>query len=107
MVKRGSVTLFANIFEEPVLTPVNSASLRQKKIDCIIDFYYYTGRKTDYKYSRLLETVSHTFFLSPFTLHDIIQGNLDKLTLLKQEFKDRPVEKLQKEMVKKWPHLVW
>lgn len=106
---RGANTLFKDIFEEPAeeSAPSKAPSFRKKKIDCIIDFYYYTGRKTGKSYPNILEILGDVFFLSAFTLHDIMQANYDKLALMKQEWKDQPVEKLQKHLVKKWPYIVW
>lgn len=104
---RGTITLFKNIFEEPATKPANAPTLREKKVMCLIDFYYYTGIKTKKSYSALLDEVSQAFFLSTITIHDIIQQNLYMLTELKQSWKERPIEHIQKDMQKKWPHLQW
>lgn len=107
MSQRGAITLFSDIFSEPAKPISGSQSLRQKKIECIIDFYYFTGKKTGLKYEGLMEKCSEAFFLSTFTLHDIMQGNLDKLLVLKKLWKDESIDKLQKHLAKKWPHLIW
>lgn len=98
-----------------VKTAGEEPSLRQQKTDCILDFYYYHGRKeitVNGKSVRMssisvMELVSSTFFLSTFTVYDIIQGNGDKLSLMKQEWKDKTSDQIQRAMQKKWPHLAW
>ena len=105
--QRGATTLFSNIFEQTTPIPDSGKSLRQQKVECIIDFYYYAGRKTGSSYPKLLELCSELFFLSSITLHDIMQKNVDDLLIIKQQWKDVKVEKLQKQMELKWPYINW
>lgn len=106
---RGSLTLFKNIFEEPVVqVSEKKESIRQRKVDCMIDYYYFTARKTKHSYPNLLELLSDVFFLSTITISDIIQGNIDKLHALKEKYKsEENIDKIQKQFRNKWPHLVW
>lgn len=112
---RGSQSIYHNLFNEAVAEPVPQLSLRTKKIEAIVDFYYYTGRKdiivngkpVRISYTSLLDVVSSTFFLSTFTIHDIIQANMDKVAMVKQEWKDKPIYDLRKAMIAKWPMFVW
>jgi len=103
---RGQLTLYKNIFETEISVS-QGPSLRERKIECLIDYYYYIGRKSKLGYNSLLQEVSEVFFLSSFTIHDIIQGNLDDLHRLKEEWKNRELINLQKHLQKKWPHLMW
>lgn len=113
---RGSQSIYKNLFNETITTAtVLQPSLRQQKIDCILDYYYFNGRKemlvngkaVRMSYTSLLEIVSTAFFLSTFTVHDIIQCNAERMAAVKQEWKDRPVDQIQKNMLKKWPQFNW
>ena len=102
---RGSQTLFAEIFES---TPGvaeqrkgRSADLHKKRNECLIDRYYFYGKFEEKRYSIILETLSHEFFISVVTIPDVISENVAQLQVLKRE---KPTEHYFK---KKWPHLVW
>ena len=114
---RGSQSIYLNLFDEPVAetTATPQPTLRSQKVSCILDYYYYNGRKellvngkaVRISYASLLEIVAAAFFLSTFTLHDIIQDNADGMNELKQSYKDMPAKQLQKIMAEKWPQFVW
>ena len=114
---RGHQSIYKNLFDEPVAdkTDTPQPSLRSLKTDCILDYYYFNGRKETtmngktvrMSYPTLLDVVGSAFFLSSITVHDIIQNNAERMALVKQEWKDRPVDQIQKSMVKKWPQFVW
>lgn len=103
---RGATTLFRDIFEEPTEAKLPTG-LRQQKINCMIDYYYFMGRKTGKSYANLLEILSQSFFLSSITLSDILQDNHDKLTAVRNAWKDKPLEELQAAMQANWPMFVW
>lgn len=114
--QRGVHTIYRNLFGETTpAAPSSTPSIREKKIECIIDTYYYygnrehmvNGKPVRMDYASLLEVVAGNFFLSTITLHDIICRNIDKVAILKQEWKNRPVAELQKHLQKKWPMFVW
>ncbi len=115
--QRGSQSIFKNLFNEPATAPASpeQPTRHQKKIQCIIDYYYCTGRKkvpvsgrmVSINYFSLINLVAETFFLSPVTVREIIESNREKTDLLKQEWKDKEPEAIQKAMQKKWPMLVW
>jgi hypothetical protein len=113
---RGATTIYKNLFNEDVQPKaVEKSTIREQKVSCIIDYYYYCGRKkiifngkeVSISYSDLLTVVSSAFFLSTFTLHDIIQNNSDQLALVKQEWKDKGSDEMKKVFSKKWPMFVW
>lgn len=102
----GSISLFKDIFDAPVVS-ISGRRYREKKIECLIDYYYFKGRQSGLAYPLLLELVSSAFFYSSFTIHDIIQENLQQLHALKLEWKMKEITALQKFLKEKWPHLVW
>lgn len=115
---RGSISIFKDLFnnDQPAVHLSGDKTLiRKQKNECLIDYYYFTGRKevlinnrpAKLGYNDLLNITAATFFLSPFTVHDIIQANGDLVTLVKQQWKDEPMDKLQKHFQQKWPQFVW
>lgn len=107
MAAPGSITLFKDIFESSEPAKPAGRKYRDRKIECLINYYYYYGRKTGLKYHLLLEKVSNAFFNSPFTIHDIVQGNLSQLINLKNEWSKKDISSFRKHLQNKWPHLVW
>lgn len=114
--QRGSTSIYKNLFEEVAETTANTQPTQQdKKVECILHYYYYQGRKTTIlngvhtrlNYPSLLEVVSTAFFLETITVHNIIKQNMDELSLVKQEWKDKAVPVLQKNFEKRWPMFVW
>jgi hypothetical protein len=113
---RGSTSIYKNLFDydQPAVAD-DQPTHREKKIECLIDFYYYTGRKpviinntpAKISYNSLLEVVGNTFFLSSFTVHNIIKANGVCVAITKQQWKDQPLETMQKHFKEKWPQLVW
>ncbi len=114
---RGSQTIYKNLFNETVaeIVATKQPSLRDLRNECILDYYYYHGRKetiingkaTRMSYPSLLEVVGAAFFLSTFTIHDIISKSTDQIAILKQEWKDRPVQQLRKHLEGKWSMFIW
>lgn len=116
MSQRGSLTLFADIFEQPLINPTDkrkgrSSSLNDRRNECLLDRYYWHGRlEIDGKrisYNSLLRTISDEFFLSTVTIPEIVQDNLESLIALKHRFASLDITTVQRQMQKKWPHLVW
>lgn len=114
--QRGSVSLHKSLFDlEPVNVTTVEVSMTDKRNECLVDFYYYTGQKQiEYKgrfikmaYSDLLEIVSNTFFISSITVHNVLQSNRDKLALVKQQWKDKSEDEMKKHFQTKWPQFVW
>jgi hypothetical protein len=108
--QRGQLSLYKNIFEEDVLVidSLPEKPLREKKIECLIDYYYWIGRSTGKSYLNACLEVSETFFLSTFTIQDILMNHSDYLEQLKIQWKPvADITKLQKHLAKKWPRLVW
>ena len=113
---RGSITIFKNLFDE---APGNTIDLvpsqREKKIDCIIDYYYYHGQRkvlvngkpVQIGFAGLLEIVGGAFFISSITVHDIIKANSVKVALVKQQWKGKDFFEMQKTFSAKWPQFVW
>lgn len=105
---RGSISLFDNIFQPaPAAVADEGPSLRQRKVKCLIDYYYYKGRETNKSYPYLLQMMSDAFFLSERTIADMIQMNIDDLKALKRQWSDSDIAQLKKHMQNKWPHLAW
>lgn len=114
---RGSQSIYRDLFNEqvPEVAATAQPTLRDQRNECILDYYYYHGRKetmingkpTRMSYTSLLEVVGAAFFLSTFTVHDIISKSSDQMALLKQEWKDRPVMQLRKHLEGKWSMFVW
>jgi len=114
---RGSLSIYKNLFGED--QPTNTIDLepnqREKKVSCILDYYYFTGQQeiiingkpARINYSSLLEIVSDAFFISTFTLHDIIKANSEKLAMVKQEWKTKSTAEMKKSFSAKWPQFVW
>lgn len=108
---RGALTLFSDIFCETT-TPAEGGLLRQRKgrsseldaqrNECLVARYYYTGRENPkWSYQSLLKEVASHFFISTYTLHDVLQDNYGQLIGLKKENPNKAY------FAKKWPHLVW
>jgi hypothetical protein len=105
---RGSLTLFANVFNEEVPSEVlskprkgRSSELHSQRNDCLIDRYYFYGKYTEKRYLAILEDLSHEFFISTVTIPELITENYELLLALKEK---KPSKQY---FLKKWPHLVW
>lgn len=105
--KRGSQSLFADIFyaETPVVQLIpkrgRNSDLDDKRNECLIDRYYYTGKTTKTNYQELITSIAMQFFISPTTAHNVIQANKTHLLSL------RAADPSKKYFQDKWPHLVW
>jgi hypothetical protein len=111
----GSRTLFAEIFVPTIPDKQRkgrSLSQIEKRNECLIDRYYWHGRKLleggkRIAYSSLLETVSNEFFLSYVTIPEIVDNNYHYLSQLKKEWEHEKEEKMRRHFQEKWQHLVW
>jgi len=105
----GANTLFKEVF---YTTPAvkqrkgRSLSLIEKRNECLVDRYYFHGRKK-VSYAYLLEIISNEFFLSMVTIPEVIEANFNTLASLKKQWHDQDEKKLAEHLRKKWPHLMW
>lgn len=113
---RGSQTSFKEIFFDEPQAPVISISknqgrnqdLNQRRNECLVERYYFIARKNEkWAYEETVKEVASQFFLSPFHASKVILGQHTRLTALKMQWKSEPVDKIQKHLMRKWPHLVW
>lgn len=105
---RGSQTLFADIFtpDVPVLlkqrTKGRNSGLNEARNEAVVTRYWFHGTtQPGIGYQRLIIKVAGEFFLSPFTITEIIDANYSLLKQLKQQ---GPTVKQLKE---KYPHYCW
>lgn len=105
---KGATTLFKELFydEAPVVTMKprkgRNDELNNLRNECLISRYYYTGRENPkISYDALIKDIAAQFFISTFTVHDVLQDNYSFLFGLKKENPGKAY------FVKKWPHLVW
>lgn len=101
----GTLTLFKDIFV-PVAPPTKqrkgrSKELFQKRNECLVDRYWYYGRTSEKRYDVILKTLSGEFFLSEYTIAEIINDNY---VLLKKVNEKKPEKSY---FSRKWTHLVW
>jgi len=68
---------------------------------------FFLSHKTKMWYHAAVDEIAPQFFLSSFRAAKIIQDDRAMLSALRKQWKDQPVEKIQKHFSKKWPHLVW
>jgi|GEM_PF-878912 len=78
-----------------------SSKLLARRNECMTDRYYYYGAYTEKRYDAIIEQLSNEFFLSPVTVPDIIQNQMDYL----QELKKQKISVYH--FQQKWPHLKW
>lgn len=78
-----------------------SAELHDLRNECLVARYYFYGKFTDKRYSKILEDLSREFFLSTVTIPEVLDENFESLNELRNQ---QPTESFFK---KKWPHLVW
>jgi hypothetical protein len=103
---RGSLVLFSNLFEQPVSTTQGrkkgrSSELHAKRNECLVDRYFYYLKFAEARYDIALQRLSEEFFISPFTIPDILNDNI---TMLRDLKKNNPSKSWFKS---KWPHLNW
>lgn len=117
--RRGSQTLYKSLFhnletpDEVLAAP--QPTIKDRRNEAIVDYYYYhgnretlvAGRPVRIEYSDLIDLVSCAFFLSAIRVHDIINERLDDIALIKQEWKNRPIEDLRRHLQAKWPMFIW
>lgn len=103
--------LFADDCPTPVISidrkPGRDADENNRRNECLVDRFFFHTLKTKMFFGAAVNEVAPQFFLSPFHASKLILANRDSLSLLKKEWKDKPVEKAQKHFSNKWPHLVW
>ena len=102
---RGSLSLFKD-FETEIPQQTNEERKERifhaKKCEALVDRFFYYGKFTDKRYTKILEHLSEEFFLSQITIAELLDDNSDMLRALKQS----PPEN-KSMFVKKWPHLIW
>ena len=105
---RGSQTLFADIFtpEVPALLKQRSkgrnSGLNEARNEAIVTRYWYHGSSiAGISYQQLIVKVANEFFLSPFTITEIIDANYLRLKQLKQQ------SPTVKQLREKYPHYCW
>lgn len=98
---RGSNTLFADIFcEEP--SGKGRKTCTTLRNECLIDrFYYYSSKTPRPCYNDVINILSDEFFLSPFTIPEIISDNYSILRTVRQN------QPSIRNLRDKWKHLVW
>lgn len=103
---RGSQSLFADIFvkeshPQPRLRKGRSRELIARRNECLITRYYFYAKFKEKRYDKILEALSAEFFLSDYTIPEIITANYAQLKGLHKE--QPPISVF----AKKWPHMVW
>jgi hypothetical protein len=104
---RGSRTLFDEIIVQDAPAAKEgkgrNASLRDKRNECLLDRYFFYARLKSLNYPKVIELLSHEFWLCESTIPQIMEkpDNVSYLHKLKQQ---SPAEKT---FAKKWPHLNW
>ena len=107
---RGQITLFNDIFIEASTASTGSATevkkgrsavLHAKRNECLIDRFFYKGKFFDKRYNKIIEELSHEFFISPVTIPEVISENYTQLLALKNQNPEKSY------FVKKWGHLSW
>ncbi len=114
---RGAQISFKEIFFDKADTPVISLTkiqgrnqdLNRRRNECLVDRYYYTARRngTGTSYEHNIKEVAEQFFLSPYHASKVILSHNVQLTELKLKWKNEQLDKLQKHLSRKWPHLSW
>lgn len=101
---RGS-RLFNDLFPEHLPTPRQrkgrSADLHIKRNEAIADRYYFYGTILNLRYEIVMKMLADDFFISVYTIPEIITKQLAHIQRLKKEH--IPV----KELAKKWPRFSW
>jgi hypothetical protein len=113
---RGSHIAHQLLFmEEATSTPVipidrqqgRNPDLNDKRNDCLTDRFVFLSLKTKMYFNAAVDEVAPQFFISSFHASKLILADRAKLSSLRKQWKDEPIEKMQKHFAKKWPHLVW
>jgi len=88
-VLRGQHTLFKDLLPDTLpetsTKKGRSSELHAKRNEAISARYYFYLSFTDMRYEKIVTTLADEFFLSPFTVPEIIQENLDYIKSLKQD----------------------
>jgi hypothetical protein len=101
---RGTLTIFKDVFETPPIKKEENGTgrdLLKQRNECLVDRYYFYGKFTDKRYSKILEHLSQEFFLAQITIADLLQDNFEMIDKLRHE------QPQKNYFTKKWPHLVW
>lgn len=112
---RGSQISFKNVFYDEATTPSlphtkangRSKELHDRRNECLLERYYFTGRITKQRYEAVIEKVAAEFFITDFHCSKIILQNNDKLISIKMKWKNEDDKKVLQAFTKKWPQLVW
>ncbi|OJW78582.1 MAG: hypothetical protein BGO69_00930 [Bacteroidetes bacterium 46-16] len=78
-----------------------SNKLVERRNECLLSRYYYYNSYTDKRYEAIMQHLSDEFFLSPTTIHDLLQDNMHYLHELKNEQPKKAY------FEHKWPHMTW
>jgi hypothetical protein len=78
-----------------------SLNLVKQRNQCLIARYYYYSAFTDKRFDLVLEQLGLEFFLSAYTISDIVEKNMSQLQELKKE---KPALLYFQQM---WGHLRW
>jgi hypothetical protein len=78
-----------------------SNKLLEKRNECLVSRYYYYNHYTDKRYEAIMQHLSDKFFLSPSTIQDLVQDNMERLRQLKE------AQPRKGYFGHRWPHLVW
>jgi Fe-S cluster assembly iron-binding protein IscA len=100
---RGQNT-FKNVVsdtDQPKKAKGRNSKQHIRRNECMADRYYYYSASTDKRYDVIIEQLSGEFFLSPATVPDIIQLQMDYI----QELKKQKISVYH--FQNKWPHLKW
>ena len=112
---RGSQVAHKLLFSDEPSTPVipitrtigRNADLNDARNECLVERFFFISHKTKMWFQPAVQEVAPQFFISAFHASKLILANRGKLSVLRKQWKDQPIEKVQKHFSKKWPHLVW
>lgn len=102
---RGTLKIYKNIFN-PSTSPSRKSRGRSRTLiaernQCLVARYYYYGQFSKKTYNKIIEQLSHEFFLSTVTITEIITEHMEVLDRLKEA---KPVLSFFSDQ---WQHLKW
>jgi hypothetical protein len=102
-------TFFKSIIDVKVPKQRKGRSIEfiTKRNNCLIDRYLFYALATKDRYEAITMRLSEFFFLSQYTLAEIITDHSEQVIKLKKQYSVLPIAKLQKEMQIKWPDYNW
>ena len=112
---RGARIINGLLFSDDVTTETavlpaakgRNPDLNEKRNECLLDRFVYHSIKTKMYFNCAISEVAPQFFLSSFHASKLILAQRDKLSAIRRQWKNEPVEKMQKHFARKWPHLAW